>query len=58
MAAYFQTALRPGGPGGHLIGLEIDAHPAGHQGQGTLKREIPVIFDDIPYDCPALTAAE
>ena len=25
---------------------------------GTLKREIPVIFDDIPYDCPALTAAE
>lgn len=21
---------------------------------GTLKREIPVIFDDIPYDCPAL----
>ena len=35
-----EDALRPGGPGSHLIRLEVDTHPAGHQGQrGKIVRQ-------------------
>lgn len=64
MQNHFANFAKPFCPLQHIFKLRCApaAHPTVQEVMkmllGTLKREIPVIFDDIPYGCPALTAAE